>query len=222
VHKTRELYVERAQLELQLFVARVAAATAVASEASTRTSLEAARQSAEDCATDTQIDVSAAATEWDSLTSRLDLAEAEVEKLRAPAASAEEASERARTAAITSEATAWDTAQATAREKATLIARVSELERDLGNATADLAAAGRKFSQISNQLQEVFEGATRLCESNAKLSEDLEGESCGCFLSSSPSLPISRQHVGMRQPGEGTPGDGLRRPGVDEAEGAKA
>jgi hypothetical protein len=152
VHKTRELYVERAQLELQLFVARVAAATAVASEASTRTSLEAARQSAEDCATDTQIDVSAAATEWDSLTSRLDLAEAEVEKLRAPAASAEEASERARTAAITSEATAWDTAQATAREKATLIARVSELERDLGTATADLAAAGRQFSQISNQL----------------------------------------------------------------------
>jgi hypothetical protein len=39
---TRELYAERAQLEMQLVVARVVAATAVASEVSARTSLEAA------------------------------------------------------------------------------------------------------------------------------------------------------------------------------------
>jgi hypothetical protein len=31
-----------------------------------------------------------------------------------------------------------------------------------------------------------------------------------------------RQDVGARWPGEGTPGDGLRWPGVDEAEGAEA
>jgi hypothetical protein len=29
-----------------------------------------------------------------------------------------------------------------------------------------------------------------------------------------------RQDIGTRWPGEGTPGDGLRRPGVDETEGA--
>jgi hypothetical protein len=32
----------------------------------------------------------------------------------------------------------------------------------------------------------------------------------------------SRQDVGTRWSGEGTPDDGLRQPGVDEAEGAKA
>jgi hypothetical protein len=30
------------------------------------------------------------------------------------------------------------------------------------------------------------------------------------------------QDIGTRRPGEGTPGYGLRRPGVDEAEGAEA
>jgi hypothetical protein len=47
----RELRAEKTQLEMQLVIAWVAAATAVASEASARTSLEAARQSAEDRAT---------------------------------------------------------------------------------------------------------------------------------------------------------------------------
>jgi hypothetical protein len=37
------------------------------------------------------------------------------------------------------------------------------------------------------------------------------------FVSRSP-----HQDVGTRWPGEGTPGDGLRWSGVDEAEGAKA
>jgi hypothetical protein len=50
-----------------------------------------------------------------------------------------------------------------------LEARVSELERDLGTATADLATAGRQFFLVSNQLQEVSEQATRLRGSNAKL-----------------------------------------------------
>jgi hypothetical protein len=72
-----------------------------------------------------------------------------------------------------------------------LEARVSELERDLSTATTDLAMAGRQFSQVSNQLQEVSEEATRLRESNTKLLEDLEGESCGCFLSLYSSLLIS-------------------------------
>jgi hypothetical protein len=39
----RELHAERTHLEMQLVVARVAAAAAVTSEASERTSLEAAR-----------------------------------------------------------------------------------------------------------------------------------------------------------------------------------
>jgi hypothetical protein len=68
---------------------------------------------------------------------------------------------------------------------------VSELEFNLGTATADLATASRQFSQISNQLQEVSEETTRLRESNVKFSEDLEGESYSCFPSSSPSLPVS-------------------------------
>jgi hypothetical protein len=60
---------------------------------------------------------------------------------------------------------------------------VSELERDLGTATTDLATADRLFSQVTNQLQVVSEEATRLRESNAKLSEDLKGESRGFFVS---------------------------------------
>jgi hypothetical protein len=66
---------------MQLDVARVVVAAAVASEASAQTSLEAARQSAEDRATTAQTAVVVAATERDSLVSRLALAEAEIEKL---------------------------------------------------------------------------------------------------------------------------------------------
>jgi hypothetical protein len=55
-------------------VARVVAAAAVASEASTWTSLEAAQQSAEDRATVAQIAAAAAAPERDSLATRLALA----------------------------------------------------------------------------------------------------------------------------------------------------
>jgi predicted nucleic acid-binding Zn-ribbon protein len=68
---------------------------------------------------------------------------------------------------------------------------VSKLERDLGTATTDLATTGRRFSQVTNQLQVLSEEATRLRESIAKLSEDLEGESHGCFLSLSRSLLVS-------------------------------
>jgi chromosome segregation ATPase len=168
---------------MHLVVARVAAAAAVASKTSMQTSLEVATQSAEDRATAAQIVAAAAATELDSLASRLSLAEAEVEKLCAATASAEEAAERARTAADATDTAARDAAQAVAHEKATLEARVSELERDLVIATTDLATAGRQYSQVINQLQGVSKEATRLCESNAKLSEDLEGESRGCFLS---------------------------------------
>jgi predicted nucleic acid-binding Zn-ribbon protein len=125
------------------------------------------------------------------LASRLALAEAEVEKLRAAMASAEEATERARTTIVATETTARDTTQAAGFEKATLEARVSELEGDLGTATTDLATAVRQFSQVTYQLQVVSEEATRLRKSNAKLSEDREGESHGCFLSLSRSLLVS-------------------------------
>jgi hypothetical protein len=65
----------------------------VASETSARASLKAARQSAEDRAISAETNAAAAATERYSLASRLALAEAEIEKLRAAAASAEEAAE---------------------------------------------------------------------------------------------------------------------------------
>jgi chromosome segregation ATPase len=144
---------------MQLVVDREAAVAAVASEAFARTSLEAARQSAEDRATTAE---TAAATERDSLVSRLALIEVEVKKLRAAAASAEEAAERARTTAAATETSARDATQAPAREKTTLEARASELERDLSMATTDLAMMGRKFSQVMNQLQVVTEEAAQL------------------------------------------------------------
>jgi chromosome segregation ATPase len=179
---------------MQLVVVRVVAAAAVASEASARTSLEAARQSAEDRATTAQTAAIAVGTERDSLASRLALAEAEVEKLRVAAVSAEEAAERAKTAATATKTVARDAAQATAREKVTLKARVSGLERDLSMATTDLATAGRLFSQVTNQLQVVSEEATQLRESNAKLSQDLEGESRARCLSLFHS-PLASCHV---------------------------
>jgi chromosome segregation ATPase len=82
-----------------------------------------------------------AAIERDFLASRLALAEAKIEKLRAAVASAEEAAERAKTAAATIETATQDAAC----EKAMLEARVSELERDLGMATMDLATVGCQF-----------------------------------------------------------------------------
>jgi hypothetical protein len=126
----------------------VAAAAAVVSEASVRTYFEATRQSAKDRATTGQTAAAAAATEQESLVSRLALveAEAEAEKLRAATTSAEEAVERAKTVPAATETTARDAAQAVAREKATLEARVSELERDMGTTMTDLATAGRQFS----------------------------------------------------------------------------
>jgi phage-related minor tail protein len=100
-------------------------------------------------ATAAQTATAVATTKRDSLASRLALTEAKVEKLCAAAASAEEAAERARTTAAATKTAARDTAQAVAHEKATLEARVSELERDLGTATMDLATVGRQFSQVS-------------------------------------------------------------------------
>jgi hypothetical protein len=81
----------------------VAAAAAVTSEASTRTSLEAARQLSEDRATTAKVASAAAANEQDSLVSRLSLAEAEVKKLRVAAASTEEVVERAKAATAATE-----------------------------------------------------------------------------------------------------------------------
>jgi hypothetical protein len=88
----------------------VAAAAAVASDASTWTTLEAAKQSAEDRATAAQTAGTAAVTEQDSLALRLALTEAEVKKLRTTTMSAEEAAERARTTAANTEAAAQDAA----------------------------------------------------------------------------------------------------------------
>jgi hypothetical protein len=72
------------------------------------------------------------------------------------------------------------------------IARGRPLRHQVGGEHArHMSSAGRQFSQVSNQLQVVSEEVTRLRESNAKLSEDLEGDLRGCFPSSSPSPPVS-------------------------------
>jgi hypothetical protein len=71
---------------MQLIVAQVVAAGAVATEASTWASLEAARASAVDRATATETPVATAATEQDSLASKLVVNEAEVKRLRVAAA----------------------------------------------------------------------------------------------------------------------------------------
>jgi hypothetical protein len=155
---------------MQLVVARVAATSVVASEASARSSLEAARQSAEDHATTAESAAAAVAIEWDSLASRLMLAKAEIEKLRAAAASVEEAFERAKTATAATETVARNATQDAAREKAALEARVSELEHDLSTAMTNLAMTSRQFYQVTNQLQVVTEEAAQLRDSNAKLS----------------------------------------------------
>jgi hypothetical protein len=67
---TRKLRVERAQVEMQLVVARAAAATAVVSEASARTSLGVAQQSAEVRVTTAQTAIAVVATERDSVDPR--------------------------------------------------------------------------------------------------------------------------------------------------------
>jgi capsule polysaccharide export protein KpsE/RkpR len=170
-----------------LVVARVVAAGVVASEVSARMSLEVARQSAEDRATTTENAAAMAATERDSLVSRLALAEAKIEKLRAATASVEEATERAKTAATATETAAWDAAQATTREKVVLKARVSELEGDLSTATTDLATTIRQFAQVANQIQVVTKEEEQLRDSNTKLLQDLDDKSDEplCFLSGS-------------------------------------
>jgi chromosome segregation ATPase len=177
---------------MQLVVARVAAAGAVASETFARASLEVARQSAEDQAISAETAAAAAVTERDSLASRLALVEAQIKKLRVVATSAEEVAKRAKTATATAESAAREASQTAAREKAALEAKVSELEIDLRTATTDLATTSRQFSQTTNQLQVVTEEASRLQSSNTKLSQDLEGKSDGpqalvylsaCFLS---------------------------------------
>jgi hypothetical protein len=81
--EVRKLHAERTQLEMQLIVAQVATVGVVAIEVSTRASLEAARASAEDRAIAAETAATTAATERDSLASKLALAEAEVERLRA-------------------------------------------------------------------------------------------------------------------------------------------
>jgi predicted nucleic acid-binding Zn-ribbon protein len=91
-----------------------------------------------------------AATERDSLASRLALAKAEIEKLRTATVFAEEAVERAKTAVATAETTAREAAQAAAREKAALEAKVLELESNLNTATMDLATMSRQLSQVTN------------------------------------------------------------------------
>jgi chromosome segregation ATPase len=134
----------------------------------------------------------AAITERDSLASRLTLAKAEIENLRVAAASAEEVAGRAKTAVAIAESAAREASQTTAREKAALEAKLSELESDLRTAATDLATTSRQRSLATNQLQVVTEEASRLQISNAKLSQDLEGKSDGssvlvylsaCFLS---------------------------------------
>jgi chromosome segregation ATPase len=132
--------------------------------------------SAKDYAIAVETAAAMAAAERDSLASKLALAEAEVERLRAAAASAEEVAERAKTAAATVEATARDAAEAAAHEKAALEAKMSELDSDLRTATTYLATISCQFSQITNQLHVATEEVSRLQDSKAKLSQNIDGK----------------------------------------------
>jgi predicted lipase len=91
-----------------------------------------------------------AATEWDSLASRLTLAEAEIERLQAATTSANEAAERAKTVAAAVETTAREASQTAVREKVSLEAKVLELESDLQMATTGLAMTSRQLSKVTN------------------------------------------------------------------------
>jgi hypothetical protein len=72
--------------------------------------------------------------------------------------------------------------------------KVSELECNLGTTTTDLMTAGRQFSQVTNQLQVVTEEVAQLRDSNAKLSQDLDGKSDGPLLSLS-DLPLASYRI---------------------------
>jgi hypothetical protein len=130
---------------MQLVVARVVAAGAVASETSAQSSLVAAHQSTEGRAISVETAAAAAITKRDSLASRLALAEVEIEKLRVAAASVEEVAERAKTAATTTESAAREASQTAARKKAALEAKVSKLESDLRTTTTNLATTSHQF-----------------------------------------------------------------------------
>jgi chromosome segregation ATPase len=161
----------------------VAAAAAVESEATTRTTLETAKRSTKDRATTAQAAAATAMTERDTLATRLDQAEAEIERLRTASMTANEAAERATTSAAAAEATSQDAAQTAAQEKAALEANVADLKRDLATAEVDLVAANRQFSEVTTQLQVVSEEAMQLREDNSKLSQDLYGEPDRPFFS---------------------------------------
>jgi uncharacterized phage infection (PIP) family protein YhgE len=186
---------------MQLVVARVAAAAAVASEVSSRTALEATKQSAEDRVTSTQA-AATTTTEWDSLAMRLAQAEAEIEELRATVATANNTTEKATTAT----AIAWDATQTTAQEKTTLEAKVAELDHDLGTTGSDLRTVNQHFSEVTNRLQVVSDEVTRLWEVNSKLckTSPLRFDASICNFLSSPMLTcflavsgLRAYHVGM-------------------------
>jgi hypothetical protein len=70
---------------------------------------------------------------------------------------------------------------------------VSELERDLGTTTSDLATTNRQFSQVTNQLQVATEEAARLRDANAIMSQILM---VSWAVSSSPCLAFRSLLVG--------------------------
>jgi chromosome segregation ATPase len=109
-------------------VTRLAAAVAVASEVTTRPSLEAAKQSVEDRSTTTQAAAATTTTEWHALATRMAQVEEEIERLPADMATANDTAEKATTAATTAEATGRDAVQTAAREMTTLKTKVAELE----------------------------------------------------------------------------------------------
>jgi chromosome segregation ATPase len=173
---SRRAQAERAQLEMQLVVARVAAAAAVMSEAPSRGALDAARQFAEDRATATQAAAATATTERESLETRLAQAKAEIEELRAVVVTTNDVAEKATTATTAAVAATQNAAHTAAQEKMALETKVAELEQELVTAESDLKTVNRQFSEVTNRLQVVSDEVTRLREDNFKLSQDVDGE----------------------------------------------
>jgi chromosome segregation ATPase len=138
-----EVRAERTQLEMQLVVARLATAGAVANEASSRATLEATVKSAEDRTTAAKVMATSAATERESLETRLAQAEVKIDELSAAAMTANEAAEKA--IAIT--AAAEVTTQTTAQEKTMLESKVAGLEQDLATAAWTFGRPTSNFSR---------------------------------------------------------------------------
>lgn len=155
-------------------IARLAAAGVVANEASSRTALEAFVKSAEDRTTTAQAATANTVTEWESLAAKL--TQAEAAELQSTMTTVNNAAEKATNATATNEAATTPPPMLSPERRRRLKSKVAELEQDLSTAGADLRTANRKFSELSNKLQDVTNEVTWLWDANSQLTQDVDIE----------------------------------------------